>query len=77
MTRCIVLEGTPHEHLRQELAAVDEFLELLIVRQRVFELRAFMTRSAQDCALLNSFLNNSSPQSEGRLPTQCAPIAGP
>jgi hypothetical protein len=35
MTRCIVLEGTPRQHLRQESAAVDEFLELLIVRQRL------------------------------------------
>jgi len=39
MTRCVVLKGTAGEHLRQELAAVDDFLPLFIVRQPVLRHR--------------------------------------
>jgi hypothetical protein len=39
MTGCIILEGTPGEHLRQELSATDDLMGVLIILERVFRRR--------------------------------------
>jgi hypothetical protein len=36
MTGCIILEGTPGEHLRQELTATDDLPSVLMILERVF-----------------------------------------
>src|ERR1700730_5919857 len=65
MTRCIILESTATEHLREELTATENFFSPFsdVVRfAALSEVRASTNASDHVCTLLNSLRSNSSPR---------------